>query len=81
MKAVITEPPSLVGCPNLIVTALSPATADTRVGTVGTVIGRADTVPDLSESPAADLLNTLNVYVLPLVRPVIVHDVVDTAHT
>ena len=67
----IAAPPLLAGAPKLIVAEALPAVADTEVGAVGTVAGvtlfdAADAGPVPTELAAV----TVNVYAVPLVRPV-----------
>ena len=70
---VIAEPPLLPGALNVIVAWPFPAVAFTLVGAFGTVAGTTELlVPDGVLVPAPFVAVTVNVYVVPFVRPVIV---------
>jgi hypothetical protein len=70
---VIADPPLLAGAVNEIVAEPFPATALTDVGVPGTVDGVTEFVAlDAVLVPLAFVAVTVNVYVVPLVRPVIV---------
>jgi hypothetical protein len=71
--AVIAAPPFDTGAPKLTVACVLPAVADTEVGAPGTV--RGVTLFDGAEgalTPAMFVAVTVNVYAVPLVRPVTV---------
>ncbi len=69
----IGEPPLFTGGVNVMVACPFPATALTPVGASGTVAGvTALVVADGVLVPSALLAVTVNVYVCPLTRPVIV---------
>ena len=76
MYPVISEPPVFAGAAHDTTALVLPATALTPVGTPGTVTG----VTAVEESDAADVPDaldavTVNVYAVPLVKPVTVADV------
>ena len=76
----IADPPSS-GADHDTVAAASPATADTDPGAAGTVAGgtvaagvTASDGDDDTEVPTALVAVTVNVYAVPLVSPVTVHE-------
>jgi len=70
---VIAEPPFDTGAVNEIVACPLPATAVTPVGVFGTVAGTTELlVADAILVPKEFVAVTVNVYVVPFVRPVIV---------
>ena len=73
---VIAEPPILAGAVHDTTTCAFPAVANTPVGAPGTVLGVTDAlVNGAREVPAALAAVTVNVYAVPLVRPVTVTEV------
>jgi hypothetical protein len=70
---VIAEPPLLLGAVNVMVASAFPLTALTLVGASGTVAGVAELlVPEAVLVPTVFVAVTVNVYAVPLVRPVTV---------
>ena len=70
---VITEPPSLAGAVHDTTAWAFPGVAATAVGTPGAVLGVvALLASDSGEVPIALVAVTVNVYVVPLARPVTV---------
>jgi len=70
---VIAEPPLLAGAVQVTTAEAFPGVADTAVGAPGTVLGvTAALGDDAGEVPAALVAVTVNVYAVPLVRPVTV---------
>ncbi len=67
-------PPSAVGAVHATVALLSPPDAVTPVGLPGTVAGVTLATWAAAPVPAAFAAVTLTLYVVPLVRPVIVHE-------
>ena len=77
---VITEPPSLTGAVQLTSASASPAVAITAVGAPGTVLGvTAALSNDAGERPTTLVAVTVNLYAVPLVRPVTVRLVAPAA--
>ena len=73
---VITEPPLLAGAAHDTTACAFPATAETPVGAPGTVLGvTAALAPDDAEIPAELAAVTVNVYAVPLLKPVTVAEV------
>ena len=69
----MAEPPLLTGAVKEIVASPFPRTAVTLVGAPGTVAGTTELLVDEGVLvPAAFVAVTVNVYVVPLVSPVIV---------
>jgi hypothetical protein len=69
---VMAEPPLLTGGVNVIVASPLPRTAVTLVGAFGVVAGVIELLVDDEELvPFAFVAVTVNVYIVPLVRPVI----------
>ena len=68
----IAEPPLLAGAVHVRDTCVSPAVPDTLVGAPGVVTGVTE--PDVAVAPVPAALDalTLNVYAVPLTKPVIV---------
>ena len=77
----IALPPLLDGADQDTTAELSPNTPDTSVGTPGTVTGTT-ALDEVDAEPVPTLLVavTVNVYEVPLVRPVTVQLVVDDVH-
>ena len=74
---VIALPPLLEGAVQETATWVDPNTPDTPVGAPGTVAGTtADDAEDAAPAPALFVAATVNVYDVPFVRPVTVHEVV-----
>jgi hypothetical protein len=73
---VIAEPPSLAGAVHDTTASVSPGVAVTAVGAPGAALGiTAAEAPDAGDVPAALVAVTVNVYAVPLTRPVTVADV------
>jgi hypothetical protein len=81
---VICEPPLAVGAVQLTVTAPIPADAITFVGAPGAPVGATGVTALLGADgellPCTFVATTVNVYAVPLLRPVSVHDVVAVVH-
>ena len=76
--AVIVDPPLTDGADHDTATEESPNTPDTPVGTPGTVAGTtAADAEEAEPAPALFVAETVKVYDVPFVRPVIVQLVVD----
>jgi hypothetical protein len=68
---VIVAPPLLTGAVKVTVASPFPATATTEVGAPGTVAGTTELlVPEDGPVPYEFVAVTVNVYVVPFVRPV-----------
>ena len=71
----MTEPPSDAGTDHDTAAEASPLAADTPVGAPGVVIGvTAVDAPEATEVPTELVAVTVNVYEVPLTKPVTVHD-------
>ena len=69
----IALPPSLAGAVNVMIASALPGVALTAVGAPGTVIGvTALDGDDAGPGPASLVAVTVNVYAVPLTRPLIV---------
>jgi hypothetical protein len=70
---VIVEPPLLTGASKETVASPLPRTAETLVGAPGTVAGTIELlVPEGVPVPTAFVAVTVNVYVVPFTRPVMI---------
>ena len=77
----ITEPPVLEGAVQETTTCVLPNTPETPVGEPGTIAGT--TAPDTLDDapvPTTFVAVTVNMYDVPLVRPVTVHEIVAVVH-
>jgi hypothetical protein len=73
---VIAEPPLLAGAVQETEEVVSPAVAATPVGTPGGPTGVTEfDAADAGPTPTLFVAVTVNVYAVPFVRPVTVHDV------
>lgn len=78
---VIAAPPSEAGADQDTVTCPSPAETDVIAGAPGTVAGITESeVAEVAPTPIAFVAVTVNVYGVPLLRPVTAHDIVADSH-
>lgn len=79
---VMIAPPLLAGAVHDTVASAAPAEAVTEVGAPGTAAAGVteEDAEELTELPMAFVATTVNVYAVPLVRPVIVHEVDPVVH-
>ena len=78
---VIAAPPSEAGADHDTVTWPSPDTVEVIAGAPGTVAGVTESeAAELAPMPIVFVAATVNVYGVPLLRPVTAHDVVADSH-